>query len=100
MIPSAGSPQASVGRKLIRLASGFSASSDWVKGEAAEGLRRKILVPVRIDSANVPLEFRRLQTVDLSDWKGCAGHPELGGFLEAAAATYVDIVTAAGTGMR
>jgi hypothetical protein len=71
---------------VVVLWSKNSASSDWVKGEAAEGLRRKILVPVCIDSANVPLEFRRLETVDLSDWKGEAGHPELGGFLEAVAA--------------
>jgi TIR domain len=38
---------------VVVLWSKSSASSDWVKGEAAEGLRRKILVPVRIDSANV-----------------------------------------------
>lgn len=77
---------------VVVLWSKNSASSDWVKGEAAEGLRRKVLVPVRIDSANVPLEFRRLQTVDLSDWKGDAGHPELGGFLEAVAANIKSIV--------
>src|SRR5215469_4234639 len=69
-----------------------SVSSDWVKGEAAEALQRKILVPVRIDSTNVPLEFRRLQTVDLSDWKGDARHPELGGFLEAVATNIKSVV--------
>jgi TIR domain len=77
---------------VVVLWSKNSASSDWVKGEAAEGLRRKVLVPVRIDSANVPLEFRRLQTVDLSDWKGDARHPELGGFLEAVAANTKSVV--------
>lgn len=77
---------------VVVLWSKNSASSDWVKGEAAEGLRRKILVPVRIDSANVPLEFRRLETVDLSDWKGEAGHLELGGFLEAVAANIKGVV--------
>ena len=46
----------------------------------------------RIDSANVPLEFRRLQTVDLSDWKDDAGHPELAGFLEAVAANTKGVV--------
>jgi hypothetical protein len=70
---------------VVVLWSKNSASSDWVKSEAAEGLQRKILVPVRIGSANVPLEFRRLQAVDLSDWKGGTGHPELGGLLEAVA---------------
>ena len=46
----------------------------------------------RIDSANVPLEFRRLQTVDLPDWKDDAGHPELAGFLEAVAANTKGVV--------
>jgi hypothetical protein len=77
---------------VVVLWSKNSASSDWVKSEAAEGLQRKILVPVRIGSANVPLEFRRLQTVDLSDWKGDARHPELGGFLEAVAANIKGVV--------
>jgi hypothetical protein len=77
---------------VVVLWSKNSASSDWVKGEAAEALQRKILVPVRTESANVPLEFRRLQTVDLSDWKGDAGHPELGGFLEAVAANIKGVV--------
>src|SRR5438105_13810146 len=77
---------------VVVLWSKNSASSDWVKSEAAEGLHRKILVPVRIDSANVPLEFRRLQTVDLSDWKGDTGHPELGGFLQAVAANIKTVV--------
>ena len=77
---------------VVVLWSKNSASSDWVKSEAAEGLQRKILVPVRIGSANVPLEFRRLQTVDLSDWRGDIGHPELGGFLEAVAANVKGVV--------
>jgi hypothetical protein len=77
---------------VVVLWSKNSISSNWVKGEAAEGLHRKILVPVRIQSANVPLEFRRLQTVDLSDWKGDAGDPELGGFLEAVAANIKGVV--------
>jgi TIR domain len=77
---------------VVVLWSKNSASSDWVKGEAAEALQRKILVPVRIEAANVPLEFRRLQTVDLSDWKGDAEHPELGRFLEAVAANIKGVV--------
>ena len=77
---------------VVVLWSKNSAASDWVKGEAAEALQRKILVPVRIDSANVPLEFRRLQTIDLSEWKADAGHPELGGLLDAVAANIKGIV--------
>ena len=63
-----------------------SATSDWVKTEAAEGLARKILVPVRTEEINLPLEFRRLQTVDLTRWKGDAADPELREFLDAVAA--------------
>jgi TPR repeat protein len=71
---------------VVVLWSKNSASSDWVKGEAAEALQRKILVPARIESVNAPLEFRRLQTVDLSGWKGDAEDAELGGLLDAVAA--------------
>ena len=71
---------------VVVLWSGVSVESDWVKGEAGEGAARKALIPVRIDSAVVPLEFRRLQTTDLSDWNGDGRHPELAGFLKAVAA--------------
>jgi hypothetical protein len=37
-------------------------------------------------------EFRRLQTVDLSDWKHGAGHPELNGLLDAVAANIKGVV--------
>lgn len=73
-------------RCVVVLWSKFSATSDWVKTEAAEGLARKILVPVRTEEINLPLEFRRLQTVDLTHWKGDAADPELRGFLDAVAA--------------
>lgn len=77
---------------VVVLWSKNSTSSDWVKGEAAEALQRKILVPARIDSANAPLEFRRLQTVDLSGWKGGTKHPELSGLLDAVAANIKSVV--------
>jgi hypothetical protein len=85
---------------VVVLWSKNSASSDWVKGEAGEAMQRKILVPARIDSANVPLEFRRLQTVDLSDWKGDAAHPELPGLLEGVAANTKRVVRRAITERR
>jgi TIR domain len=77
---------------VVVLWSKNSAPSDWVKGEAGDALQRKILVPARIDSANVPLEFRRLQTVDLSGWKGSAQHPELSGLLDAVATNIKSVV--------
>jgi len=70
---------------VIALWSRPSVGSDWVKTEAAEGLVRKVLVPVRIEETNLPLEFRRLQTVDLSGWKGDSADPELRQLLQAVA---------------
>ena len=50
---------------------------ELVKIEAAEAMRRKILVPALIDETKNPLEFRRLQAADLSQWQGEHSHPEL-----------------------
>ena len=73
-------------RCVVVLWSKSSASSDWVKTEAADGLARKILIPVRTEETSLPLEFRRLQTVDLTRWKGDASDPELREFLAAVSA--------------
>jgi hypothetical protein len=54
---------------VIVLWSKHSLASDWVQNEAAEALHRKALVPVRIEDVRPPLEFRRLQTADLIDWR-------------------------------
>jgi hypothetical protein len=70
-------------RCVVVIWSKASASSDWVKTEAAEGLSRKILVPVGTEEINLPLEFRRLQTVDLTSWNGDATDPSLHEFLTA-----------------
>jgi cellulose biosynthesis protein BcsQ len=43
-----------------------SVSSAWVQEEAAEGLRRGILLPVLLDDANPPLSFRSLQALLLT----------------------------------
>jgi hypothetical protein len=61
-------------RCVIVLWSVNSASSDWVKVEAAEGLRRRILVPALIEAARIPLEFRRIQAADLADWGVSSPH--------------------------
>jgi adenylate cyclase len=44
-----------------------SVESRWVRGEAREALERGILVPVRMDSANLPIDVRALHTTDLDD---------------------------------
>lgn len=61
---------------IVVLWSKASAASGWVRAEAEEGLRRRILVPATIESATVPLGFRRIQAADLTGWKGEASHPE------------------------
>ena len=62
---------------VVVLWSKTSTASSWVKTEAAEAMRRKILVPALIDETKIPLEFRRLQAADLSQWQGELSHPEL-----------------------
>jgi hypothetical protein len=68
---------------VIVLWSRSSVSSAWVKGESAEGARRKILIPVLIEAVRVPLEFRRLQAADLIAWDGAAEHAGLKTLLNA-----------------
>ena len=63
-------------RCVIVLWSKDSGSSRWVKTEAAEGAARGILVPAVIDNAPIPLEFKRIEAADLSDWQGDISHRE------------------------
>jgi hypothetical protein len=60
-------------------------SSRWVKTEAAEGAVRGILVPVLIDKVQIPLEFKRIEAADLSDWQGTSPHPEFDHLLKTVA---------------
>ena len=57
-------------RCVVVLWSKKSVTSHWVKAEAAEGIRREILVPVLLETVKIPLEFRRVQAADLTGWKG------------------------------
>ncbi len=45
-----------------------SVESEWVIGEASAARERKILIPVNCDGAQPPLDFRSLNTIDLSAW--------------------------------
>jgi TIR domain len=62
---------------VIVLWSKVSVSSDWVKAEAAEGAGRGILIPVAGENVRLPLEFRRLQTIMVSNWQGTVPESEL-----------------------
>jgi adenylate cyclase len=45
-----------------------SVESRWVRGEAREGAERGILVPVRFERADLPIDVRALHTTDFDDW--------------------------------
>lgn len=44
-------------------------TSDWVKEEAEEGRQRKVLIPALLEKVRPPIGFRRIQAVDLSEWR-------------------------------
>jgi hypothetical protein len=72
-------------RCVIVLWSKDSVSSRWVKTEAAEGAARGILVPALIENVRIPLEFKRIEAADLSDWRGDATHAEFNQLLRTVA---------------
>ena len=46
-----------------------SVKSDFVQEEADDGRQRKILIPLLIEDARIPLGFRTIQHEDFTDWK-------------------------------
>jgi hypothetical protein len=61
-------------RSVVTLWSAKSTASEWVRNEAALAAERGVLVPALIDRVDLPLEFRRKQTVDLVGWDGGTSH--------------------------
>ena len=53
---------------VIVLWSRESVQSEWVKAEASEAAKRRVLVPILADDVRIPLEFRRIQSARLIDW--------------------------------
>ncbi len=68
---------------VVVLWSERSVQSNFVKAEAAEALRRGVLLQALMDDVNPSLEFRRLQAARLVGWDGAAGDPELAKLLRA-----------------
>ena len=66
---------------VVVLWSTTSVASNWVRAEAAEGARRQILVPALLDKVKIPLEFRRVQAADLTNWNGDQGDAEFEQFV-------------------
>ena len=55
---------------VIVLWSGESVRSNWVKTEASEAMSQGKLVPALIESVVPPIEFKRVQAANLTDWSG------------------------------
>ena len=62
---------------VVVLWSKASVGSSWVRTEAAEAMRRNILVPALVDDVKIPLEFSGLQAADLRQWHGDVANAEL-----------------------
>lgn len=67
--------QLETARSVVVLWSPASVASDWVRSEASAAAEREVLVPVLVEPARLPLQFRRRQTADLKGWSGDPGHP-------------------------
>ena len=61
---------------MVVLWSKESVKSEWVRTEASEGKRRKILIPVLIEDATPPLAFRLIEAAKLINWDGTVPNPE------------------------
>ncbi|HTE14470.1 MAG TPA: toll/interleukin-1 receptor domain-containing protein, partial [Burkholderiales bacterium] len=69
-------------RCMIVLWSADSVRSNWVKTEAAEGVARGILVPALVGDIAPPIEFKRIQSANLTDWNGNPAKSEYRNLLE------------------
>jgi TIR domain len=70
-------------RCVVVLWSRESIKSRWVRSEASEGADREILFPALLEKVIPPLQFRTIQSADLSDWHGNPTHPEIRKLVEA-----------------
>jgi hypothetical protein len=61
---------------VVVLWSAESVKSNWVKTEASEAVGQNKLVPALIEPVLPPIEFKRIQAADLSNWSGDGNHPE------------------------
>lgn len=52
-----------------------SVASRWVRSEARIGAERGVLVPVRFDKAELPIDARAIETTDFDDWNGDPSSP-------------------------
>ena len=67
---------------VVVLWSKAAIASHWVRAEAAEGMRRGILVPAYLEDVKLPLEFRRIQAANLTSWSGSSDDSKFEQFLQ------------------
>jgi hypothetical protein len=70
-------------RCIIAIWSQHSVASEWVAEESNEGLRRRILIPVLIDSVKPPAGFRSKNAAKLIEWQPGHPSPELDRLIQA-----------------
>ncbi len=70
-------------RSLVVVWTAQSVDSRWVRGEARDAADRGVLVPVRLDNARLPIDFRALHTTDLDGWGDDPQHPAFQGLRKA-----------------
>jgi hypothetical protein len=69
-------------RSVVVLWSAESVKSRWVRAEASVAAERGALVPALIEPTTMPLEFRRVEAADLTNWHGDRDDPELQQLIE------------------
>ena len=70
-------------RSLVVVWTAQSVDSRWVRGEARDAADRGVLVPVRLDNARLPIDFRAVHTTDLDGWGDDPQHPAFQGLRKA-----------------
>ena len=70
-------------RAVVAFWSRHSVQSAWVREEAEYGRARGVLIPVLLERVEIPLTFRRLHHIDVSDWDGEPSDPVAGRLLDA-----------------
>ncbi|HEX7375146.1 MAG TPA: toll/interleukin-1 receptor domain-containing protein, partial [Steroidobacteraceae bacterium] len=70
-------------RALVVVWTPASVDSRWVRGEARDAADRGILVPVRFETARLPIDFRAVHTTDLDGWTEDAHNSAFAGLARA-----------------
>jgi TIR domain-containing protein/PASTA domain-containing protein len=70
---------------IVALWSKAAVASHWARAEAAEGMRRGILVPAFLEDVKAPADFGRIEAANLTSWNGEVDEPQFERFLQSVA---------------